>query len=266
MQSTNLKQLMAEGRIWFGKQSATSPRPRRRLRSEQLATFGISAIDNALPEGGLSFGAVHEWSFECEVTSKQKKLWYAPTTVVTSVLRQTLNENEFHEKQLIAWVGERIWPTPHILKLTSPADSWSWEKHAIFLRPRSKEKNLWSIIQLLRSPATLAVIADGSGLNLIATRRIQLAAQKHNALCFLIRPPWELASPSTALTKWRIEPEKSDAEERWKLWLLSAKGLPAPLHWQLEWREDDNGKTNSLSLAQAEEGRESIEKQRRRGT
>jgi hypothetical protein len=125
----------------------------------------------------------------------------------------------------------------------------------VFLKPRSKDKTLWSIIQLLRSPATLAVIADGSGLNLIATRRIQLAAQKQNALCFLIRPPWEMASPSTAQTKWKVQPQKSEAEERWDLELLSAKGLPAPLHWELEWREDENGKTNSLSLVPAEDSR-----------
>jgi hypothetical protein len=253
MRTTTLAQLLSEGRVWQGAGQACPSLSALQdsNSSSPLATLGIREIDAALLEGGLAFGAVHECCFESEVGSQEKKLWYAPTFFLSALLGETFRRVCFHEQQIVAWVGRRIWPTPHILSTLTPADSWSWEKQAVLLKPASKEKRLWSAIQLLRSPATLAVIVDAHGFHLPATRRIQLAARKNNALCLLVRPPWEMALPSTAISKWQIRPVDSEnAALRWKVKLLSAKSLPAPLEWDVEWQEERENETPALALVQ----------------
>ena len=253
MRTSSLKDLLSNGQLWFGKRKSLTwvKRPAATNRS---ASFGIREIDSVLHDGGLSSGVVHQWSFDSEVTSQQKKTWYAPAFVVSSLVAGIVKGNTLPQKHLVVWVGPKVWPTPHLLEVVCAGvdkNQWSIEKQALFLDANNKDKILWSTIQLLRSPAVLAVIVDGTRMNLIATRRIQLAAQKSGAFCFLMRPPWEMEVSSCAQTKWCVRPSAGSEQMRWALELYSAKGLPAPVSWELEWQENEHDQTGTLGLVQA---------------
>lgn len=102
--------------------------------------------------------------------------------------------------------------------------------------PRPGRK-LWAIDTALRCPGVTAVVADGSGLDMAASRRLQLAAARSGALVLLARPPAERGEISAATTRWRVtreeSPEIADGDEgfaptargvRWRAELLRAKG------------------------------------------
>lgn len=287
---SSFKQLLSDGQLWFG--SSFGARPLRTERGQEqvreplqlsrelpaapskvdrasevdrasqanrapglVARFGIDTIDSHFRCGGLSAGAVHELTFESVLSSKSKSFWQPPACVLTSIVGHTLHHLDsslLERRPLLAWVGERSWPTPYLIDLFLRHPHWSWESSCLFIHTE-KNRRLWTITQLLQSPACLGVIADGSGLNLVATRRIQLAAQKQNALCFLMRPPWDLERPSAAHTRWRIATDTEEIESplktRWEVELTHAKGAPCPATWLLQISNDYEQKA-SLSLVQ----------------
>ena len=249
-----LRSLLSENRIWLARGNSSPVHS----SSQPEAHFNIDEIDSL---HALPFGHLHEWSLEDQLSAKGRNSWHPPTSVTCNLLGGTLssvaNESLLRQKSLVAWIGRRVWPTPHLLQLTLPSggesgdSSWSWRSHTMFLDPHDKEERLWTIVQLLTSRAIFAVFADGSGLNFIATRRLQLAAQKQGALCFLFRPPWELERVSCAHSRWKVTPVEGFRErhgesyERWNVELVSGKGLPTPIKWQIERKE---GEQNRLGL------------------
>lgn len=203
--------------------------------------FGIPEIDQAI---SLSTGQVHEWALEDSFSSQGKNFWYPPLQIISHLVGSYISTDKNLLTGVVAWVGKKCWPSPQTLNLTFPSDKiWPWKKHFLFLTPSNKEERLWSIIQLLRSSAVLAVIADGSGFNLTATRRLQLACEERVPLLFLMRPPWELKLPSSGRTKWSLTPLNSQSNQpAWQLELVKAKGNVSPLSWKIEWVEE-NGKS-----------------------
>lgn len=94
-------------------------------------------------------------------------------------------------------------------------------------------RKLWAIDTALRCPSVTAVVADGSGLDMAASRRLQLVAARSNALVLLMRPPAERGEISAATTRWWVERTGAACGEdgaepargvRWRLELLRAKG------------------------------------------
>lgn len=239
MKTSLLKQLLNEGQIWLGQGSHAAT-----ARGQALGSFGVPPIDEL---HALSFGSVHEWSLANELECKSKNIWYPPSFITCAVLGATLRSSTLlQQKSLVVWIGKKIWPTPYLLQRTLAVKNWSWSSQGMFLDPKDKEERLWSIIQFLHSPGVFAVFADGSGFNFIATRRLQLAAQKNNALCFLLRPPWEIERNSSAHSKWKIitladTQHGEDNDERWHIELVSGKGILTPLAWDLEWTESEQG-------------------------
>jgi len=258
MSAPVLKQLLEQGQIWLGRgESMASPK-------QAFARFGISSIDRLQ---ALGFGAIHEWSLENRFECKSKNIWYPPSFICTAVLGTTLRSFDiFQQKSLVGWIGKRVWPTPFLLQRTLRTDKWSWNSQGLFLDPPNKEERLWSTLQLLRSQAVFAVFADGSGFNFIATRRLQLAAQKNNSLCFLFRPPWEIGRTSSAYTKWKISTladwkQGADNDERWHIELISGKGILTPLNWNLEWQEGEQGGLHLVEEPRGERRAELIARQ-----
>jgi hypothetical protein len=177
----------------------------------------------------------------------------------------------------LVWIGQRMWPQPHILNhrdtendfgfgiwdfgLRSGANVTAKWQHASDLNPKSKIQNpksppprlrasvvnllsrsllvdpptdedrLWAIDLCLRSPAAAVVVADGGGLKLSHTRRLQLAAESGGALSLLARPLHELATPSAASTRWRVQRLSSPSISRpqWRIELVRCKGVQREL-------------------------------------
>jgi len=98
-------------------------------------------------------------------------------------------------------------------------------EHSIFTSPKDASLRLWAIDTALRCPGITAVVADGSGLGMAATRRLQLAATSSGALVLLARPPGEEREVSAATTRWRIGRQESAGDgPAWSATLLRAKG------------------------------------------
>ena len=88
------------------------------------------------------------------------------------------------------------------------------------------QKRLWAVDTALRCSSVTVVVADGSGFDMAATRRLQLAAEVGHGLGLLFRPPWEAKSLSAATSRWRVlrsAPVNGIARPRWSLELTRSK-------------------------------------------
>ncbi len=161
----------------------------------------------------------------------------------------------------VVWIGRRLWPYPRVLlrgniaisrfadpclapspfRGESRSEGVSTEcsafddrdrvagglllKRSLFIDPPDDASRLWAIDLALRCPAIIVVVADGSGLRMAETRRLQLAAEASRGLALLARPPDELAELSAATTRWRVGPAPSPTgRPRWFVELLRCKG------------------------------------------
>jgi hypothetical protein len=83
---------------------------------------------------------------------------------------------------------------------------------------------LWAIDLALRCPGVDVVVADASGLDMAATRRLQLSAEAGGALGLLARPEEELTELSAAATRWLVREQPSPGSNpRWQIQLLRCK-------------------------------------------
>ncbi|MFO0874641.1 MAG: hypothetical protein U0575_11820 [Phycisphaerales bacterium] len=68
------------------------------------------------------------------------------------------------------------------------------------------DARLWAIDLALRCTGVALVVADGRGLDMAATRRLQLAAEAGQTVGLLARAPDERATLSAAATRWLVRP------------------------------------------------------------
>jgi len=122
----------------------------------------------------------------------------------------------------VVWIGRRVFPYPpafaHCNRLLHAS---------IFVDPPNAAARLWAIDLALRATAPIAVIADGQGLTLPSTRRLQLAASAGRGIGLLARPSTESHTLSAATTRWRVEPRRTtNTHVGWTLTLLRHKDFP----------------------------------------
>ncbi len=152
-------------------------------------------------------------------------------------------------QSLAAWIGRRTWPYPR------PLWRCGLMGRSVFMEAADALSRLWAAELAMRSPAVGIVIADGSGFNTTATRRLQLIARNSRALLVIARPAREERWPSAAGARWRITPVPSpDHRPRWRVDLLRCKGTPSPFstlasHEQLtEWTLAWEGETATARI------------------
>lgn len=118
----------------------------------------------------------------------------------------------------------------------------------ILVRCRRAVEGLWAAHEALRSPAVACVVVEVERLDLLAGRRLQLAAEAGGAAGLLLRFGPLDSAPSAAVTRWRATPFLSDDSDA-RLWLLDLwrvkGGMPAS--WVVRWDE------KTLSFAAARE-------------
>ncbi|MDY7108583.1 MAG: hypothetical protein SYC29_08085 [Planctomycetota bacterium] len=137
------------------------------------------------------------------------------------------------------WIGRAVRPDPHLLlRGRSPVGRFASSRQStanvrdrlllersLFIDPPDDGTRLWATDLALRCPAVSVVIADGRGLSMPQTRRLQLAAEAGGALALLARPPEEERELSAAMTRWRVAPTPSATDRpRWIIELLHRKG------------------------------------------
>jgi len=192
-----------------------------------------SGDDMPMPPG------VHEW-FGVADSSFMPRMprmprmsrWIPPLGILLYLARRSLGCSDGHAG--VVWIGRRCWP---FLQGLSPDDRRVLLQQSIFIDPPDDMSRLWAIDLAARCPAVAAVVADGSRLDMAATRRLQLAAEAGSALVLCARPPEEIDHLSAATTRWRVRcASSSDKIPRWNVELLRCKGMRPEGQWTVEWR------------------------------
>lgn len=196
-----------------------------------------------------SRGGLHEW-FGSGTAGRgaeargvgHDRLWLPPMAMLIGLAWEAI---EADERKRVVWIGRRCWPYPPALVRRIPplpgsrgtamdGDRRLLERSVFVETGASKAgrgERVWAIELSARCAGVGAVIADGSGLTMAESRRLQLAAA--GTALLLARPPWEAHELSAARTRWRVSPmplaDVMDRENRgcpgWALELLRCKGL-----------------------------------------
>ena len=180
----------------------------------------------AMPPG------VHEWFGDWFGLADAPR-WIPPLGILLYLARRSLRAAGGGRAGVV-WIGRRCWP---FLQGLAPDDRGVLLRQSIFIDPPDDMSRLWAIDLAARCPAVAVVVADGSRLDMAATRRLQLAAESGSALVLCARPPREIDHLSAATTRWRVRCASSpDKIPRWNVELLRCKGMRPDGQWTVEWR------------------------------
>jgi len=253
----------------FGEAAVKSGVPRAHEELSRLLT-GWADIDAALG-GGLTMAALHEWfgvapskSFvACGEDDTRRHAWLPPLVPLVHLVRRAMSCASFAHRAV--WIGRRCFPYGDAL--IGPGDERRLLDRSLFVAAETPAERLWAADMALRCPEVGVVIADGSGFDMAATRRIQLVTKAHQTPALFVRPPWEWRELSAAQTRWlvrweaspgQVDEEPSSFHPRWKVELLRCKGRPighfpsmdlrsvsvgqadsCPSEWVLEWNRGE---------------------------
>ena len=217
-----------------------------------ILPFGIAAFDRVLPGGGLALGALHE----ILGAGGDEEDGAVTAAFAADILgRLTTQESS-------AGDGTVLWCLPHP-DLYGPglaAHGLDPARLVLVRAPRDAEI-LWAMEEGLRAPGIAAVLGEIGTLPPVASRRLQLAAERSGITAFLLRR-WhdggqaarERNLPNAAVTRWRIaalpsQPppgEPGVGRARWRVELLRCRG-GEPACWEVEGADA----TGHVSLASA---------------
>jgi hypothetical protein len=237
----NLADLIRHGVVWYFSGEKVSSvedwgvSPPNGSSAKQFV-FGSPQVDLFLGQYPcFESGAVHEFFFANELSVKSRNVWFPAAEIISQLVVSTVRScGAEKDCPPVFWLGSKIYPSAHLLKRRFIESGLRWEHRNFFIDPDSKQSRHAAALDILRSSSAFAMVMDGSGLILKATRQLQLAAEQSGTFCFVLRPPWEIDTASTAHTKWRISalPEcDSNLQRSWKLELYKAKGARAPMEW-----------------------------------
>lgn len=205
-------------------------------------TFGLAALDEHLPGGGLAAAAVHEivdgdggpipggaaTGFAAALAGRRQRadgdaparpvVWIAP--------RHGLHESLYRHG--LAAFG--LDPAA-LLVVRIPGQGRT-----------GATQTLWALEECLRERAVGLVCAELDALDLAASRRLQLAAAGGGTTGLLLRSGAAAATalpPTASVTRWRVAaaPSLAIGVPRWRVELLRARN-GRPHHWLLEWHHD----------------------------
>lgn len=191
---------------------------RQGVSNEAPVSTGWPDVDE-LPRGVL-----HEWfGFE-----RARCPSAPPVSFFVHLATCALDPEDWHTERVL-WIGRSVWPYPQALIGEGGADR-RLLRQSVFIDPPDNASRFWAVDLALRCPLVVAVFADGTGMKMPETRRLQLAARSR---CDTARPPFaSVARPtheqktlSAAALRWRVAVARSRHGPRFELELLRAKGI-----------------------------------------
>jgi protein ImuA len=243
----------------------------RRIEQPTLAIhgvlpFGTAAIDRVLPGGGLARGALHE----ILGTGGDEEDGALAAAFAAGILGRLAETGD----------GAVLWclPRPDLYGPGLAAHGLDPARLVLALAPRNAEI-LWAMEEGLRAPGIAAVVGEVGSLPAVASRRLQLAAERSGITAFLLRR-WrdggqaarERALPNAAVTRWRVAalPSQSLPGEpgvgcpQWRVELLRCRG-GEPACWEVEGADATGHVSLAATLAYRPEAPVSAERFRRAG-
>jgi protein ImuA len=184
----------------------------------EVAHLG-AALDADLPWGGLPCRALHEVS------------GLAATSAVAAFARCFLARGGAvvwcRNARLTGELGEIYGPGLARFGLDP--------ERLILVRCGDENEVLWAFEEALRCRGVACAVAEVGRLDLLASRRLQLAVEAGGGAGLVLRPEPD-PLPNAALTRWRAEPLAAADGIFWRLMLWRAKG-GAPGVWTVRWNE-----------------------------
>ncbi|QPB21099.1 ImuA family protein [Rhizobium sp. 007] len=175
-------------------------------RRRQTLPFGVREIDDHLPGGGLSFGAIHEFAGGGAGTDALLAAGIAARTK-----------------------GKVIWClTRPDLFFPALAQAGLHPNRVVFVEAEKEEDVLASVEEALSFRGLGAVVAELVRLPMTASRRLQLAAEKSGSMGLVVR-------------RWRRQTEASDfgqptaSTTRWRVSVMPSEELPVPGVGRARW-------------------------------
>lgn len=164
------------------------------------------------------------------------RCWLPPVTVLVDLARGAIASNAATGGGAVVWIGGRCWPYPHTLdpRERREAARRAREKQggllarSVFVDAHTVSERVWAAELAARSGAASVVIADGTGLRMADSRRLQLAAESCKAIVLLTRPDAERGELSAARSRWLVEPSAEPGigfDQQWIVTLLRCKGV-----------------------------------------
>ncbi len=188
------------------------------MRQAHLA-FGVDEIDRRLPGGGLAFGATHEIVGAGDDAAAAA----VSSTFAAGIAART--------------TGQIIWCLSKADVFAPALQQAGLDlNRVIFVESKTNEEVLDCCEEALRYRGLGAVIAEVGRFSMIASRRLQLAAEKSGTIGLIVGR-WrrladakEFTQPTASVTRWRVSPRPSKplpvqgvGRPRWYLELLRAK-------------------------------------------
>lgn len=185
-------------------------------------SIGLQEIDRKLPRQGLARGGVHEV--------------YGELSAATGFLAALLGR----QRPSL----DVLWVTPQDALFAPGLSQFGLDHRRLTIAWASRPGDrLWAAEEGMKDLPHGAVVAEVDRADLTAVRRLQLAAEASGSVNFLIRRDRQ---PSSALTRWHIQPASSrDGRPTWQIALDRQRGSEAGGVWLVEW---DNA-TLSFNLA-----------------
>jgi len=159
--------------------------------SSACLPFGVPELDACLPGQGLALGAVHELFADGPAVEQGA----APALFAAGVLARRIGP--------VLWITARG-------DLYPPALARAGLDPARMILVKARQGALCAMEEGLRHRGLAGVVCEHEGrLDLVASRRLQLAAEATDALGFVLRRSRRfddpaLTAPSAAATRWRI--------------------------------------------------------------
>src|SRR5690606_14955161 len=191
--------------------------------------LGLGKIETAFPNGIFPKGAIHEF---IGIKSEHS----APSIgFIASLLSVLLNEDD-----VCLWIGtiRKLFPVSLQMFNVNP-------EQIIFIDVTSEKEALWVTEEALKCEGVNTVITEVNNLNLIESRRLQLAVEKSGVNCFVLRKGHMKTLTSLVSARWKISSIPSKTSEglpgigfpRWNVELVKVRN-GNPTSWIFEWSGD----------------------------
>jgi protein ImuA len=202
----------------------------------RLLPLGVREVDQALPDGGLPLGCLHE------VVGENDPFNSVATGFSAAILAR-IAERQGALSQGGASQGQIVWITRgDDLYAPGIAAYGLKPERLIVVRARRDADILWAMEEALRCRTLGAVLGEIGDIDMVASRRLQLAAEASGVTGLLLRSAGRRLGATASVTRWGLSAAPSQPLNgepglglpRWRTRLLRCRG-GQPGEWLLEW-------------------------------
>lgn len=190
--------------------------------------IGLGVIESAFPNSVFPTGAIHEFLNTAPENAA------ACSGFIAGILKVLMLQGG-----ACLWISTSRRLFPPSLNAFNVAP-----ERVIFIDAKEEKEVHWVMEQALKCEGLAAVIAEVKEINIIQSRRLQLAIESSKVTGFLLRNDPRKLGTNTCVARWKISPLPSALEDglpgvgfpRWQVDLLRVRN-GNPSSWKLEWAE-----------------------------